>query len=88
MPNSIGVHRLDFRCPHHSGGASALGPASGVCLALGPVFPEVVHRGPSLNWSGGHIPIRGAPYVLSFCVCVCVCVCVCARLWGTLKVLI
>ena len=38
--------------------------ASGVCLALDPEFPEVVHRGPSLNWSGGggwegHIPIRG-----------------------------
>ena len=30
-----------------------LGPASRVCLALGPVFPEVVHRGPNLNWSGG-----------------------------------
>ena len=30
-----------------------LGLASGVCLALDPEFPEVVHRGPSLNWSGG-----------------------------------
>ena len=40
-----------------------LGPAPGVYLVLGPVFPEVAHRGPSLNWSGGHIPIRGAPYV-------------------------
>ena len=48
-----------------------LGPASGVCLALGPVFPEVAHRGPSLIWSGG------APYVLFVCLCVCVCVCVC-----------
>ena len=49
-----------------------LGPASGVYLALGLVFPEVAHRGPSLNWSGGgHIPIRGAPYV---CPCACVCV--------------
>ena len=33
-----------------------LGPASGVCLALGPVFPQVAHRGPSLNWSGGAYP--------------------------------
>ena len=49
-----------------------LGPASGVCLALGPVFPEIAHKGPSLNWSGGDIPIRGAPYV--FCLFVCVCV--------------
>ena len=30
-----------------------LGPAPEVCLALGSVFPEVMHRGPSLNWSGG-----------------------------------
>ena len=36
-----------------------LGPASGVCLALGPVFPEVAHRGPSLNWSGGGISPLG-----------------------------
>ena len=54
-----------------------LGPASKVCLALGPVFPEVTHRGPSLNWpggGGGHILIRGAPYVcLSFCIYVCMC---------------
>ena len=35
-----------------------LGPASGVCLALGPEFPEVAHRTPSLNWSGGAYPIR------------------------------
>ena len=48
-----------------------LGPASGVCLALGPVFPEVVHRGPSLNWSGGaYLPIRRAPYVCFFWTCV------------------
>ena len=59
-----------------------LGLASGICLALGPEFPEVAHRSPSLNWSGGggHIPIRGAPYIYNFvcvmCVCVCVCVCV------------
>ena len=36
-----------------------LGPASGVCLALGPVFPEVAHRGPSLNWSWGGISPLG-----------------------------
>ena len=30
-----------------------LSPASGVCLALGQVFPEVTHMGPSLNWPGG-----------------------------------
>ena len=47
-----------------------LGLASGVCLALGPEIPEVAHRGPSLDWSGGHIPIRGAPYV---CILVYVC---------------
>ena len=35
-----------------------LGPAPGVCLALGPVFPEVAHRGPSLIWSGGAYPVR------------------------------
>ena len=55
-----------------------LGPASGVCLALGPVFPEVAHRGPSLNWSGGGIGELLMFVLLSFCVCVCVsCVCVC-----------
>ena len=55
-----------------SGVCLALGPASGVCLALGPEFPEVVHRVPALiclGGGGGHIPIRGAPYIL---VCVCV----------------
>ena len=63
-----------------------LGLASGVCLALGPEFPEVAHRGPNLNWSG-----RGGrsisplgellTLVLTFCPfvwCLCVCVCVCA----------
>ena len=47
-----------------------LGPASGVCLALGPVFPGVAHGVPALIGLGGHIPIRGAPYVcpLSFTV--------------------
>ena len=64
-----------------------LGPAPGVCLALGPVFPEVAHRGPSLNWSGGAYPVREllTSCVLCVCVClwvracvhVCVCVCVC-----------
>ena len=29
-----------------------LDSASGVCLVLGPKFPEVVHRGPSFNLSG------------------------------------
>ena len=63
-----------------------LGPAPGVCLALGPVFPEVAHRGPSLIWSGEAYPIRELLTPLSFVlvcvcvhVCVCVCVCVCAH---------
>ena len=30
-----------------------LGQPSGVSLALGSEFPEVAHRSPSLNWSGG-----------------------------------
>ena len=30
-----------------------LGQPSGVSLVLGPEFPEVAHRSPSLNWSGG-----------------------------------
>ena len=56
-----------------------LGPAPGVCLALGPVFPEVAHRGPSLIWSGGGggggISRKGAPLhtfvlCLSFVLCV------------------
>ena len=51
-----------------------LGLASGVCLALGPEFPEVAHRGPHLIWSGGHIPIRGAPYICRF-VLLCVFAC-------------
>ena len=52
-----------------------LGPAPGVCLALGPVFPEVAHRGPSLIWSGGGgISRKGAPYILFVFVCVHVCV--------------
>ena len=59
-----------------------LGPASGVCLALGPVFPEVAHRGPSHNWSGGGISPLGEllMFALLSCLCVCVCVhvCVCA----------
>ena len=43
---------------------------------LGSEFPEVAHRGPSLNWSGGGHILRGAPYVLCqpFVLCVCVCV--------------
>ena len=48
-----------------------LGPASGVCLTLGPEFPEVAHRGPSLNWSGGAYPVR--ELFMSF-VLVCMCV--------------
>ena len=59
-----------------------LGPAPGVCLVLGPVFPEVAHRGPSLIWSGGAYPIRELLTPLFFvlvCACVHVCVCVCAR---------
>ena len=51
-----------------------LGLASGVCLALGPVFLEVAHRGPSLNWSGGGISPLGE--LLTFVRFVCVCVCV------------
>ena len=45
----------------------------GVYLALGPVFSEVAHRGPSLN------PIRELLtlfYTHFVCVCLCVCVCV------------
>ena len=54
-----------------------LGPASGVCLALGPVFLEVAHRGPSLNWSRGGISPLGELLtfvLLSFCGWVGVCV--------------
>ena len=60
-----------------------LGLPSGVCLPLGPEFPEIVHRGPSLGGGGG----GGGAYsirevLMSFvlrhfvfrCVCVCVCV--------------
>ena len=46
----------------------------GVYLALGPVFSEVAHRGPSLN------PIREllTPFYTHFvCVCLCVCVYLC-----------
>ena len=50
-----------------------LGLASGVCLALGPEFPEVAHRGPSIVGLGGRIPIRGVSYIVVVCVCVCVC---------------
>ena len=66
-----------------------LGPAPGVCLALGPVFPEVAHRGPSLMWSGGGISRKGAPYILCplfcpwfcpLCVFMCVCESVCVYL--------
>ena len=49
-----------------------LGPAPGVYLVLSPVVPEVAHRGPSLNWSGGHIPL-GSSLRLSSFVCVQVC---------------
>ena len=45
-----------------------LGLAPGVCLALGPVFPEVAHRGPSLIWSGGAYPVR--ELLTSFVLCV------------------
>ena len=44
-----------------------LGPAPGVCLALGPVFPEVAHRGSSLVWSGGAYPVR--ELLTSFVLC-------------------
>ena len=54
-----------------------LGPASGVCLALGPVFPEIVHRGPSLNWSGGGGGgISPLGELLTFVLCLCVYVCI------------
>ena len=51
-----------------------LGLTSGVCLVLDPVFPEVAHRGPSLNlvW-GGDISHYGAPYTFCpFVMCMCV----------------
>ena len=51
-----------------------LGLASGVCLALGPVFPEVAHRGPSLNWSGGGGGISPLGELLTFVLCPFVCV--------------
>ena len=62
-----------------------LGPASGVCLALGSVFPEVAHRGPSLNWSGGGgggggiSPLGSSLHLSLVCVCVHRCVCVYVR---------
>ena len=76
MPNSTKVQvRLWVPTPQCRGIVSApasawLGLASGFCLALGPEFPEVAHRGPSLNWSGGVYPIR--ELLTSFVLCVCV----------------
>ena len=52
VPNSTEA-QLGLRVPTPQW---VLGPPSGVCLALGPVFPEVAHRGPSLNWSRGAYP--------------------------------
>ena len=49
-----------------------LGPAPGVCLALGPVFPEVAHRGPSLIRSLPFCPLCAA----HVCMCACLLVCV------------
>ena len=58
MPNSTEVQV--GLCAHAtcSGGAlsvllQVLGLAPGVCLVLGPVFPEVVHRVPALIGLGG-----------------------------------
>ena len=44
--------------PQWRGIVSALASGLGVCLALGPVFPEVAHKGPSLNWSGGRVCVH------------------------------
>ena len=49
-----------------------LGPASGVCLALGLVFLEVAHWGPSLIWSGGG-GMSPLGELLMFVLCPCVC---------------
>ena len=57
VPNSTGVQvGLWVPTPQWRGIVSAPASASGVCLALGPEFPEVARRGPSLNWSGGAYP--------------------------------
>ena len=45
-----------------------------VYIALDPVFSEVAHRGPSLNWSGGGISPLWELVTCLVCVCVCVCV--------------
>ena len=58
-----------------------LGPAPGVCLALGPVFPEVAHRGPSLIWSGGAYPVRELLTPLSFVCPLCGWGCVGMGVW-------
>ena len=56
-----------------------LGPAPGVCLALGPMFPEVAHRGPSLIWSGGWGGISRKGALLTSFVLLPSFVCVCER---------
>ena len=101
MPNSTKVQvRLWVPTPQCRGIVSApasawLGLASGFCLALGPEFPEVAHRGPSLNWSGGVYPIRELLTSFVLCVCVrvnggvwcvyvwsCACVCTCGHVYA------
>ena len=53
---------------------------------LGPVFPEVAHRGPS-NWSGGGISPLGELLTFVFVgVCVCVCLCMHTCESGCIKV--
>ena len=82
MPNSAKIQvGLRVPTPQWRGMSvllRVLGLASGVCLALGPEFPEIAHRGPSLNWSGGGI----SPLGELLTVVVCLFVCVCGRGWA------
>ena len=57
------------------------GLTSGVSLVLGPVFPEVVHKGPSLNLVKGDISHYRAPYTFCLfvmCMCVYIYMCYCS----------
>ena len=85
MPNSTGVTGGTLGAHTTVEGHSqsvllrVLGLASGVCRALGPEFPEVAHRGPSLNWSGEGISPLGELLTFVLCPCMCVCICACTQ---------
>ena len=79
VPNSSEVH-VGLRVPTPqcrgivSAPASAWPGSRSLSLALGPVFPEVVHRGPSLIWSGGAYPVRELlTFFVFFVLCSCCC---------------